>query len=223
MLANLFMHYAFDTWLAREFPAVRFERYADDAVIHCVSERQARTVLAALHERMAGVGLELHPAKTRIVYCQDSRRRGSHEHTSLTFLGFTFRARRARRADGRQFTGFLPAISKDALNKVSAEVRSWRLHRHIGKTSADIARWVNPKIRGWMNYYGAFYRSALYPLLRRVSTYLMRWLMNKYKRYRTWKKATRAWTRVARTWPRYFAHWDWMTPARQMTRTTRAV
>ena len=122
-----------------------------------------------------------------------------------------------------QFTSFQPAISKDALKKISAEVRSWRLHRHTGKTSADIARWINPKIRGWMTYYGAFCRSALYPLLYRVNTYLMRWLMNKCKRYRTWKKPTRAWTRVARTWPRYFAHWDWMTPARQMTRTTRAV
>jgi group II intron reverse transcriptase/maturase len=223
VLANLFMHYAFDKWLEHNFPAVAFERYADDAVIHCVSEFQARKVLAALHERMGEVGLELHPGKTKIVYCKDSNRRGSAEHTSFTFLGYTFRARRARRADGVQFTSFLPAISKDALKKIRAEVRSWRLHRQMGKTSADIARWVNPKIRGWMNYYGAFSRSALYPLLRRISTYLMRWLMNKYKRHRTWKKARRAWADMARTWPRYFAHWDWVSPARQMTRTTRAV
>ena len=148
VLANLFMHYAFDEWLKRNFPAVTFERYADDAVIHCVSEYQARKVLAALHERMAGVGLELHPDKTKIVYCKDANRRGSAEHTSFTFLGFTFRPRRARRADGVQFTSFLPAISKDALKKISAEVRSWRLHRHMEMTSADIARWINPKIRG---------------------------------------------------------------------------
>jgi group II intron reverse transcriptase/maturase len=223
VLANLFLHYAFDKWLERNFPAVAFERYADDAVVHCVSEYQAREVLAALQERMAGVGLELHPDKTRIVYCKDSNRRGSHEHVSFTFLGFTFRPRRARRADGRQFTGFLPAISKDALKKISAEVRSWRLHRHMEMTEAGIARWINPKIRGWMNYYGKFYRSALYPLLRRINTCLMRWLMNKYKRFRTWKKAIRAWSDVAGTWPRYFAHWAWVTPARQMTRTTRAV
>ena len=115
----------------REFPLVKFERYADDAVIHCVSEHQARKVLAALHERMAEVGLELHPDKTKIVYCKDSNRRGSHEHTSFTFLGFTFRPRQARRKDGKQFTSFLPAISKDALKKISAEVRSWRLHRWV--------------------------------------------------------------------------------------------
>ena len=148
VLANLFMHYALDKWLEREFPAVAFERYADDGVIHCASEYQAREVLAALHERMAGVGLELHPDKTRIVYCKDSNRRGSSEHTSFTFLGSTFRPRWARRRDGVQFTAFLPAISKDALKKISAEVRSWRLHRHTELDSAGIARWINPKVRG---------------------------------------------------------------------------
>jgi RNA-directed DNA polymerase len=223
VLSNLFMHYAFDLWLTREFPLVRFERFADDAVIHCVSEHQARTVLAAVGERMAEVGLELHPDKTRIVYCKDSNRRGDFGHTSFTFPGYTFRPRGARRQDGVRFTSFLPAISKDALKKISAEVRSWRLHRHMELDAAGIARWVNPKIRGWMTYYGAFCRSELYPLLRRINSYLMRWLMNKYKRYRTWKKAIRAWTEAAGTRPRYFAHWAWVKPARQMTRTTRAV
>ena len=123
VLANLFMHYAFDTWLARNYPGVQFERYADDAVVHCATERQAREVLAAIGKRMEQVGLRLHPAKTRIVYCKDGGRRGSHEHTSFTFLGFTFRARAARGKNGKKFTSFLPAVSKDALNKMSAEVR----------------------------------------------------------------------------------------------------
>jgi RNA-directed DNA polymerase len=223
VLANLFMHYAFDLWLEREFPVVEFERYADDAVVHCVSEYQARKVLAKLHERMSEVGLELHPDKTRIVYCKDGRRHGSSEHESFTFLGYTFRPRRARRKDGVQFTSFTPAISRDALKKISAEVRSWRLHRHMEMTPADIARWINPKIRGWVTYYGAFGRSELYFLLRRVNTYLTRWLMKKYKRYGTWKKAARAWSDVAETQPRYFAHWEWVKPARQMTRTAGAV
>ena len=213
VLANLFMHYAFDLWLAREFPLADFERYADDAIVHCVSESQARKVLAALHERMAGVGLELHPGKTRIVYCKDSNRHGSAEHTSFTFLGFTFRPRRARREDGVQFTSFLPAISKDALKKISAEVRSWRLHRWVSSDGREIANLINPKIRGWMAYYGAFYRSALYPLLRRINTYLMRWVMSKYRKWRTWKKATRALIDAAATRPRYFAHWAWVKPA----------
>jgi group II intron reverse transcriptase/maturase len=213
VLASLFMHYAFDTWLAREFPLVRFERYADDAVIHCVSEHQARKVLAALHDRMAETGLELHPGKTRIVYCKDSNRRGSAEHTSFTFPGFTFRPRQARRKDGVQFTSFLPAISKDALNKISAEIRSWRLHRWVNSDGREIAMLINPKIRGWMACYGAFYRSALYPVLRRISTYLLRWVMNTYNKLRTWKKATRAMAEAAETRPQYFAHRAWVKPA----------
>ncbi|WP_225978827.1 reverse transcriptase domain-containing protein, partial [Gandjariella thermophila] len=131
VLANLFMNYAFDAWLARTHPGIQFERYADDVVVHCVSERQALQVLAALEDRMVEVGLRLHPDKTRIVYCKDGKRRGSYEHTSFTFLGFTFRARKARSRNGTFFTSFLPAISKDALKKISREVRSWRLHMRM--------------------------------------------------------------------------------------------
>src|SRR5205809_1794364 len=176
VLANLFLHYAFDNWMAREFPGVAFERYVDDAVVHCVSQAQAHQVLAALRERMRRVGLELHPDKTRVVYCKDSNRRGSYEHTAFTFLGYTFRGREVRPRTGKRFTGFNPAISSDALKKISRQVRSWRLHRHTVISEADLAAWVNPRVRGWMQYYGAFYRSALYPLLTRVNAYLMRWL-----------------------------------------------
>jgi RNA-directed DNA polymerase len=210
VLANLFLHYAFDAWMAREFPGVRFERYVDDAVVHCVSEAQARTVLAALQERMAQVGLTLHPDKTRIVYCKDGRRSGSHEHTSFTFLGYTFRARGVRAKTGKMMTGFTPAISKDALNKLSAQVRSWRLHRRTGLSEADLARWINPIVRGWMNYYGAFRRSALYPLLTRINAYLLRWLRKKHPRLRGRKKAQDAWARACQQRPRYFAHWAWV-------------
>jgi RNA-directed DNA polymerase len=213
VVANLFMHYAFDTWPVGEFPTAAFERYADDAVIHCVTEAQARHILAALHEWMAQVGLELHPDKTKIVYCKDSKRRGDFEHTSFMFLGFTFRPRGARRKDGVQFTAFLPAVGKQALKKMSAVVRSWRLHRRVNCTEADLARMINPIVRGWMAYYGAFYRSALHPLLHRINTYLLRWIMNKYKRLATWKKATQAMRDAIALRPRYFAHWAWVKPA----------
>jgi group II intron reverse transcriptase/maturase len=213
VIANLFMHYAFDLWLGREFPAVEFERYADDGVIHCASEHQARKVLAALHERMTETGLALHPDKTRIVYCKDSNRRGSHEHTSFTFLGFTFRPRRARRKDGGRFTSFQPAISKDALKKISAEIRSWRLHRWVNSDGREIAKLINPKVRGWMGYYGAFYGSALHPVLRRINTYLLRWIMSKYKKRSSWTKATRKLADAAAAKPQYFAHWAWVKPA----------
>jgi group II intron reverse transcriptase/maturase len=210
VIANLFLHYAFDLWLAWEFPAVQFERYVDDAVIHCVSRGQAEQVLAALAERMREVGLELHPDKTRIVYCQDGRRRGSYEHTAFTFLGFTFRARGARTKTGRMFLSFNPAISKEALKKLSAQVRSWRLHHRTGSTEKDLARMINPIVRGWMNYYGAFYRSALYGLLARINAYLLRWSRNKYRKLKGRKQAQAAWNRAVRLRPRFFAHWAWM-------------
>jgi hypothetical protein len=197
--------------MARELPGVAFERYVDDAVVHCVTERQAHEVLAAIRKRMEDVGLALHPDKTRIVYCRDGRRRGSYEHTSFTFLGFTFRARGARGKNGRMFTSFLPAISKDALKKVNATVRSWRLHRRTTLIEADLARWINPVVRGWMNYYGAFYRSALYPLLARINAYLVRWLREKFKRFQGHKAARAAWERAVANRPRYFAHWAWVT------------
>ena len=172
VLANLFMHYAFDSWMARSFPGCPFERYADDAVVHCKSRRQAEDVLAAIAARMSEVGLRLHPEKTRIVYCKDSNRRGTHEHTAFTFLGFAFRPRRARRKDGVKFTSFSPAISPEALKAKGARLRDLRIHRRTDLSLEDLARWLNPIVGGWMRYYGRFYRSALYPLLRRVSIYL---------------------------------------------------
>ena len=190
-----------------------FERYADDAVLHCTSQTQARHVLEALQERMAEVGLQLHPDKTKIVYCKDSNRRGQFARTSFTFLGFTFRPRQARRKDGVRFTSFLPAVSKDALKKMSATVRSWRLHRRVNSTGKELAALINPIVRGWMRYYGAFYRSALYALLHRINTYLLRWIMNKYRRLSTWKLATQAMRDAIVRNPRYFDHWAWVKPA----------
>jgi group II intron reverse transcriptase/maturase len=210
VLANLFMHYAFDAWMAREFPSVPFERYADDAVVHCKSERQARHVRQAIADRMAEVGLRLHPDKTKIVYCKDGNRPSSYEHTAFTFLGFTFRQRRARNRHGKSFSNFLPAISKDALNKISAAVRSWRLHLRIGHTFKDLARRINPIVAGWMQYYGAFYRSALSPLLQRINAYLMRWIRKKYKRLRGKKKARECWQGITERYPLMFAHWKWV-------------
>jgi RNA-directed DNA polymerase len=210
VLANLFMHYAFDRWLTETYPLVTFERYADDAVVHCVSEDQARQVRQAIADRMGQVGLRLHPAKTKIVYCRDGKRRGSAEHAAFTFLGYTFRARAARTRNGEVFTSFLPAISAEALKKLGKEVRRWQLHRRTGLSEADIAKVINPVIRGWMQYYGAFYRSALYPLLARINTYLIRYLRKKFRRLRPWKKAKAAWDRAVRQRPRFFAHWLWV-------------
>jgi RNA-directed DNA polymerase len=209
VLANLFLHYAFDAWMGREFPTVTFERYVDDAVVHCVSEKQARMLRDKIAARFDEVGLRLHPEKTKIVYCKDGRRRGSSEHTSFAFLGFTFRARAARDRHGRNFTSFLPAISKDAMKRLNREVRGWRLHLHNTWDLGQIARWINPIVRGWLQYYGRFYRSELYPLLKRINTYLMRWVRKKYRRLRGFKKAHAWWRMVGERVPHLFTHWRW--------------
>jgi RNA-directed DNA polymerase len=210
VLANLFMHYAFDLWMARNYPGCPFERYADDAVVHCVSRKQARYVLAKIAARMEEVGLTLHPDKTRVVYCKDSDRRGEHEHTSFTFLGYTFRAREARRKNGTRFTSFLPAISPEALKARSVKLRAMRIHRRPNLSLDDLAKWLNPIVAGWMHYYGHYYRSALYPLLRRVNTYLRRWAGRKYRGLRTYKQFQRWWAGLQQREPGMFAHWKWV-------------
>jgi RNA-directed DNA polymerase len=209
VLANLFLHYAFDAWMGREFPTVTFERYVDDAVVHCVSEKQARLLRDKIAARFDEVGLRLHPEKTKIVYCKDGKRRGVFEHTSFTFLGYTFRARAARDRHGEMFTSFLPAISKDAMKRLNKEVRGWRLHLHNTWDLGQIARWINPIVRGWLQYYGRFYRSELYPLVKRINTYLMRWVRKKYRRLHGFKKAHAWWKKIGECAPHLFFHWRW--------------
>ena len=210
ILVNLFMHYAFDLWMARHCADCPFERYADDIVVHCKSRGEAERVLARIEARMSEVGLRLHPDKTRIVYCKDSNRRGDHEHVSFTFLGFTFRPRQARNRSGVQFTSFLPAISPEALKAKGADLRALRIHRRTDQSLDELARWLNPIVAGWMGYYGRFHRSALYPLLQRVSTYLRRWAGKKYRRLRTLKRFRRWWYGLLDREPALFAHWRWV-------------
>jgi RNA-directed DNA polymerase len=208
VLANLYLHYAFDMWLVREFPAVTFERYCDDAVIHCASQEQARQVRDALAARLATVGLELHPDKTRVVYCKDADRRGDHDVTSFTFLGYTFRPRLAMNRWGRHFVNFLPAVSKDAIKAMGREIRSWHIARRSDKSLSDLAHMHNTIVQGWINYYGRFYKSMLYPLLRRINDHLVRWAMRKYKRLRRReKRAGELMAEASRRSPRLFAHW----------------
>lgn len=183
----------------------------DDAVVHCRTEARAIQVRDAIADRMRQVGLQLHPDKTRIVYCQDRNRRGSSEHTSFAFLGFTFRQRGARNRQGQTFSGFLPARSDAAKIKMNATVRSWKLHYKTTLTLADLARWINPIVRGWMQYYGAFYRSELHTLLERINAYLMRFLRRKFKRLRSKKKALQYWRRTVEKRRGLFAHWRWVT------------
>ncbi len=194
--------------MAREYPAVQFERYCDDVIVHAASEREARQLRAAIASRLAECGLELNEQKTRIVYCKSSVRRGSHEHRSFDFLGYTFRPRLSRNKAGEEFVGFLPAVSDDARKQLGREIRRWRLHVRSGTTLADLARSINVIVRGWINFYGRFYRSELIRLLRRINEYLIRWAMRKYKRLRrSPAKARRLLADVFRREPGLFAHW----------------
>ena len=193
-----------------ESRGVRFPP-ATHLVVHCASRRQAEVVLARITKRMAEVGLRLHPDKTHIVYCRDGRRRGEHEPTSFTYLAFTFRAREAKnRRDGSVFTSFIPAMSTEALKAKSAELRSWRIHRRTTLTLGELARWLNPIVSGWIQYYGRFYRSTIYPLLQRINTYLRRWAGRKYRRLRAHKRFMRWWDEVLGRAPRLFAQWQWV-------------
>ncbi len=213
LLANLFMHYAFDCWMAREFPDISFERYVDDAVVHCETEQQARFVKDAITKRLASVGLEVHPDKTRIVYCKDDDRRGSAEYESFDFLGYTFRPRLSRSRYGKHFVNFTPAVSRSAKRAINREIRSWHLPRRSDKTLDDLAAMFNPIIRGWINYYGRFYRSMLYPLLRHINWGLVRWAMRKFKSLRGHKHRAQRWlVGVARRQPDLFAHWRLVRP-----------
>ena len=192
----------------KNFPRCPFERYADDAVVHCVSEAEAREVLAALQERFLQVGLELHPEKTRIVYCKDSNRPGSYENEQFTFLSYTFRPRLTKNKSGKCFVGFLPAASSEVAKELRRQIKGWRLHQRTGHTLQDLADWINPIVRGWIWYYGRFNRSVMDPTLRRINDYLVRWARGKYKRLRTSRR--RGWTwleMVFRRSPSLFAHW----------------
>jgi RNA-directed DNA polymerase len=209
VLANLFLHYAFDEFLVREFPGVEFERYADDAVVHCVTQRQAQAVVEALRVRMESVGLRLHPDKTKVVYCRDDNRPGDYPVTSFTFLGYQFRARTVKSRHGQIFSAFMPGISPQALKVISGEVRKWRIHQRTGHTLESLAQWINPIVRGWVNYYGRFTPELLHPLLNRLNSYLVRWARKKYRRLASFRRAKRWWDGLIYRRSHLLWHWRW--------------
>jgi len=214
LLANVFMHYAFDTWMVREFPGCPFERYADDIVAHCDSEDQARALRDSIATRLGALGLELHPEKTKVVFCQDANRPGAAEHTSFDFLGYTFRGRLAKGRRG-YFVSFAPAISAKAAKAVGQKVRAWHLNRRSGTDLSGLAEEIDPQVRGWIGYYGVFYRSELYSLARHIDEHLVRWAMQKFKRLRGKAAKARAWLDAVRQHqPRLFAHWHLLRPTR---------
>lgn len=208
LLANIFMHHAFDDWMKRKFPWVKFERYADDILAHCSSRQQAEKLLEAIRIRLKECGLELHSEKTKIVYCKDADRRGSHKYESFDFLGYTFRPRLSKNKWGKCFVGFSPAISNQAANRIRDEIRSWKIHLRSDKNITDLAKMFNAQVQGWVNYYGKFYKSAMYPFLRNMERNLTRWVTRKYKRFRGHRRRATRWLgRVRKREPNLFVHW----------------
>ena len=208
LLANLFLHYAFDEWMRRNNNNIPFERYADDILVHCRSEKQARWIKSVIERRLYQCGLELHPEKTKIVYCKDSFRKGNYPHKKFNFLGYTFRPRRSKDRYGRFFVSFLPAVSDEAAKSMRRTIRGWRIHLMTERSIEDLACMFNPVIRGWINYYSQFYKSALYPILKQLNHALQRWAYRKYKKLHGRKrKALHLLQRIAKQLPRMFVHW----------------
>lgn len=209
LLANLFLHYAFDKWVEIHLPSVRFCRYADDGIIHCRSKAQAEFALTKIRERFLQCNLELHPQKTKIVYCKDINRKMDYSCVQFTFLGYTFRPRKSVDKYGRVYVNFAPAVSRSALKAMRQTIRGWHLQLKCDKSLSDLSSMFNPILRGWYQYYGKFHSSAMYALWKHLNGYLKRWLMRKYKRLARHKtRAGHALKRLAIKYPNAFVHWN---------------
>ena len=209
ILANLFMHYAFDVWMTRTHPALPWCRYADDGLVHCRTEQEAETLKVALQARLAECHLEMHPTKTKIVYCKDGKRKGKYPNVKFDFLGYCFRPRRVRRLrDNSLFGGFNPAVSSSAMKAMREPIRDLNLRRQTQLSLQDIAQQLNPLLRGWIAYYGRYAPSALYPVLRYVNQTLVAWAMRKFKRFKRHKvPASQFLQRLATEYVDLFVHW----------------
>lgn len=209
ILMNLFMHYAFDVWMKRSHPTCPFARYADDAVVHCGNQQQAEQVMRSIAERLAVCGLTMHPDKSKIVYCADSNRTKCFPDVQFTFLGFTFRPRKAMSRQRRVFTSFLPGVSADAKKRMRKTVRGWRIPRQTPATLAELAEQYNSVIRGWWSYYGSFYPTAMRELARHIDRKLEHWARRKYNTLSRHKRRSVDWlSAVKERRPTLFHHWS---------------
>lgn len=209
VLANLFLHYAFDVWVRREMPKIPFCRYADDGLLHCISKEQAEYVLGKVKQRFLECSLEIHPDKSGIIYCKDKNRKFEFERISFDFLGYTFRSRRCVDKQGLVHPNFLPAISRESKKEIIREIRSWHIHLRSDKSIAEISNSFGPVLKGWFNYYGRFYPTGMNCIWYHFNWYIMRWVQGKYKRFA--KHKTRAFKYVnslATENPRMFIHWQ---------------
>jgi RNA-directed DNA polymerase len=204
------MHYTFDVWMRRTFPDTPWCRYADDGLVHCRTEQEALALRAALDVRFGHCGLQMHPDKTKIVYCKDGRRKGKYPNQQFDFLGYTFRPRLVKNSKRNSlFVSFTPAVSNKALKAMRETTRKLNYRNRTELSLADIARLHNPVLRGWLEYYGRYCRSAMYPVLRHFNKTLVAWAMKKYRRLRNHKtRASRFLEQLSESQPHLFVHWQ---------------
>ncbi|MGE4434655.1 MAG: group II intron reverse transcriptase/maturase [Bacteroidales bacterium] len=209
LLANLFLHYAMDKWLEQTHSAVRYVRYADDAVLHCKSKVQADYVLRYVRKRMKQCGLELHPEKTRLVYCKDYRRQEQHESVKFDFLGYSFQPRTAKsKRDGSLYLGYDCAISIRSKKRIAATMKTLDIEHLTHKSIVGVAQFLEPYIRGWVNYYGKFRLWEMNPLFQLLRRRLVMWARKRYKRYKTSVNRAYRWLeRVKDQFPTLFYQW----------------
>ena len=208
LLANLFLHYVFDVWVEKHWSGIQFERYADDIVCHCSSEREAKRLMQLLENRFTQCGLQLHPEKTKVVYCKGGFNRGKYEHVAFDFLGYTFRPRWIKTRRGRQGLYFLAAISQKSAKRIRQEINSWTWMYWRQKELADIHSYSSNRLRGWMAYYGLFGTSIIRNVLFHFDKRLSRWGKAKYKKLRTLMQAARRVNRLRQESPCWFPHWS---------------
>ena len=207
VLSNLFLHYAFDHWMKRQYPTTPWCRYADDGLVHCKTEQEGQKILQALERRYQECKLELNPEKTKIVYCKDSNRRGEYTQMEFTFLGYNFRRRSVKNKQGGLFLGFTPAVSKEAMKKMRAEIRKRSIRNNTSKSLEEIAKEYNPVLQGWINYYGCYNKSSLYPVLRHFNQTLVAWAIHKFKKLKSKTEASKFLIGIMERQPMLFAHW----------------
>ena len=208
LLFNLYLHYAFDVWVKRHFPHIPFARYADDGLLHCNSQEEAVHLQEAVGNRLRACGLDLHPKKTKIVYCRDANRRGKRPNIQFVFLGYVFRGRLAKSKTGKYFNSFSPAVSRDSAKHIRQRMREWNLARWTNAELEDIAAKVNASLRGWWNYFGVFYPSSLKRVMAHLNGILVKWVVRKYKRFKGSKSKARKWLRgISEREPNLLYHW----------------
>lgn len=209
LLANLFLHYAFDYWMQNNHPQCPFERYADDIVAHCETEDEAVKLKFEISKRLELCGLELHSEKTKIVYCKDANRVDDYELHSFDFLGYCFRPRLSRTRRGKYFVNFSPAISPKSKKRIFSEIKQWCLHKRSELSVTELANKINPVVRGWIEYYGAYFQSELLFIVHHFDKLLYRWVIRKYKKQGSnFKKADNWVKRLKGAQPNLFVHWS---------------